>query len=232
MYGRDHTHCSNLLLDRTDVSQQYLSYMHSSPKAAKVPALDEIETGNAKVSIMTKLKATPYKYHPNIAKKQASIVLYLLYVHVAGSLRESEPGPVGICPWMPIPRHRSFICRLAAHTVIYNLCLSSFTNLVFSTFGRKLLCEMHQTTTKLAPSKGWTSYPQDFEALSVALIYLVLLLALDNVFFIVPAIWALFSAKGPQFSSRPRFFVAVATTMDVISYLVFVWSWNTQLGFQ
>lgn len=206
--------------------------MHSSPKAAKVPALDEIETGNAKVSIMTKLKATPYKYHPNIAKKQASIVLYLLYVHVAGSLRESEPGPVGICPWMPIPRHRSFICRLAAHTVIYNLCLSSFTNLVFSTFGRKLLCEMHQTTTKLAPSKGWTSYPQDFEALSVALIYLVLLLALDGVFFIVPAIWALFSAKGPQFSSRPRFFVAVATTMDVISYLVFVWSWNTQLGFQ
>ena len=116
-------------------------------------------------------------------------------------------------------------------STIYYLSLSSFPSLWFPASGQNLLCEMHQTMTKLTFSKGWTSYPRDFKVLFVSFNYLVLLFILDGVFPIVPAIWGLFSAKGPQFSSRPLFFVAVATIMDVISYLVFVWSWNMQPAF-
>jgi hypothetical protein len=100
--------------------------------------------------------------------------LFILYVHVAGSLRDSEPGPVGIFSLGAHPLSQVVHRQACRHLIIYHLCLSSFTSLAFPSSGRKLLCEMHQTMTKLAFLMG--------------LVYLDLLFISDGVFLTVPAI--------------------------------------------
>ena len=116
----------------------------------------------------------------------------------------------------PFSRHISYTA----------LSFLSFTKFMFpQACGRNLLCVLYQKIAELSFSKGWT---QCFEPLSGSLHYLILLLVLDGALSILCTILGRFPATGPNPHALPRFYLTIGTTMYVMTFLAFIWSWNAQ----
>ena len=153
-------------------------------------------------------------------------MVFILYIVVVTGSLKFEPAPTSVASWLIISAQTSPFSRDISYTAL--LCLS-FTDFIFPpACGRKLLCLLYQTIAELSFSKGWTLYPQYFEALSGSLHYLILLLVLDGTLSILCTILGRFPATGPNPDALPRFYVTVGTTMYVLTFLAFVWSWNVQ----
>jgi len=155
----------------------------------------------------------------------------ILYEFLPGSLK-FEPGPAGLFSWVVIPTHTSPFSRLISYPVILFLSGFSFNDFPFPSFEPKLFHLLFQKMAELSLSQGWEIYPEYFEALSWSLHYLFLLLILDYMLSILCTFSGRFPATGPNPDALLRFYITVGMTMCVLTYLVFVWSWNTQLGYQ
>jgi hypothetical protein len=229
-------------MERNDVP------MDPRPQAAERAVLDE--HGNPDLFVLRKLEAASpttsgiYKYR--LALSAALLVknwipdslfvlfsdtqpiwamLFIFYTFVVpGSLTEFEPVPVS---WGTISAQTSSFSTDISYAVL--LYLSMFTDFMFPpACGRKLLCVLYQKIAEFSFSKGWTLYPEYFEPLSGSLHYIILLLVLDGTLSILCTILGFFPATGPNPHALPRFYVTVGTTMYVMTFMAFVWSWNTQ----
>ena len=157
--------------------------------------------------------------------------LFIFYGFLPGSLK-FEPGPAGIFSWEVIFTQTSPSSCLISLPVVILLSGFSFNDFPFPSFGPNLFRLLFQKMAELSLSQGWEIYPECFEALSLSLLYLFLLLILDDMLPILCTFLGHFPGTGPYPDALPRFYVTVGTTMYVLTYLVFVWSWNTQLGYQ
>jgi len=155
------------------------------------------------------------------------VVLYLFYSFVPGSL-EFEPGSAVLF----YPTQTLHFSRIISYIVIFLLSGFSFNDLPFPSFGPKFFRLLFQTMAELSLLQGWEICPEYFEALSWSVYYLFLLLVLDDMLPTLCTFLGRFRATGPNPDALPRFYVTVGTMMYVLMYLMFVWSWNTQLGYQ